>query len=220
MLDAISSDFGGDKSTRGHGYTLWYEKHLASRRDSVKSILEIGIGDGPSLELWAAWFPDAKIIGVDNEPRIVNEPDERAIRVLATQDAPRELAQAVSEWAPYDLIVDDGSHRWSHQVNTFHALWPLLKPGGLYVIEDLHTSYWQDYAGGSQTCVQFLTKLVDEINLLGRSDTAILRNSASGRALAPTLGSFQKELLSVHFYRSIAFIDKATEEEMALMSET
>jgi len=134
MLEGLNGHYRTDKNT-GHSYGPVYERLLGHRRDTVTAVLEIGIFLGDSLRMWRDYFPNAQIVGIDNRPRWqVNE--TRITSVLGSQVDPATLRTA-GEMGPFDLIVDDGSHKASHQALSLLWLWQYVAPGGVYVIEDL-----------------------------------------------------------------------------------
>lgn len=117
------------------GYVETYQA-LARTLSDDANVCEIGVLDGGSLELWRELFPASKVIvGVDNNPHAV-WPDG-TIKILSDQQAPT-LPQQLLIYAPdrYHLIVDDASHLGQATWKTFGNLWPLVRPGGYYVIED------------------------------------------------------------------------------------
>jgi hypothetical protein len=161
-LTAIANLYGTDKGTVGpvdwwpaHNYTDIYEAYLWPTRDQPIRLLEIGLGvqgdawhtlitqgrnlgGGASVKMWAEYFPKAQIFGIDINPAPYLDTD-RITTFVADQGKPLDL-QRVTEAAgsePFDVIIDDGSHRADHQQTSFGALFGHLKTGGLYFIEDL-----------------------------------------------------------------------------------
>src|SRR5579859_370068 len=122
---------------RTHGYTPYYHDLLGDRRNSIKRVLEIGVAGGGSVRMWADYFPNAEIFGVDINPEYqVNE--GRIKSFLCDQSDEAALtALAATLGGNFDLIVEDGSHESPHQVITARALVPFLAPNGIYIIEDL-----------------------------------------------------------------------------------
>jgi predicted O-methyltransferase YrrM len=156
LLNRFAQEAGADKALNGHGYTPLYEMLFRPRR--VASILEIGVAGGQSMIMWRTAFPDARIFGIDIEP--APEELESAGIVTRQLDAgnAQALGNAAQELGPlFDVVVDDGSHRQSHQRMTLEVMWPHVSPGGLLIIEDLHTSTygpeWSLYEAGVQTTV-------------------------------------------------------------------
>ncbi len=166
-----------------HGYLPAYQR-IAGELGPAARVLEIGVLRGESLRLWQALFPQGRITGVDVSPHAVWP--EGTIKVLADQDDPRlpELAGG----GPFDLIVDDASHdmggtvfgefTWTQMAvplpagagstaRTFALLWPLVAPGGYYVIEDwwlsLHPTWGYPNTDGGRmlTAVSGLLRLLD-----------------------------------------------------------
>lgn len=146
-LDEIAIKCKTDKASNGHNYTPIYEQYLTPMRHLPLTLLEIGIGGyefpdrgGESLRMWREWLPNAKIVGVDSYPK---QPIEGCTIVYKSQ-TDETLADVCSP----DIIIDDASHINPLTIKTFINLWPILKPGGLYIVEDIHTSYWvEEYLG-------------------------------------------------------------------------
>jgi hypothetical protein len=165
-LNALGDLHGTDKRRDIHNYLDIYERALRPDKDQVSSVLEVGVKHGASLRIWHDFFPQAQITGVDIKPAArKHEAGRIAIRIADQSDSPA-LRRIAKERGPFDLIVDDGSHIWAHQISTFRALFPFLKPGGLFIIEDLHTSYGRfipKYAGeaGGQKASDYVLGLAD-----------------------------------------------------------
>jgi hypothetical protein len=119
-------------------YLGLYKRYLAPREANIRKVLELGVAQGESLLAWLQWFPEAQVIGVDN--RYV--PKEQLIdrcRIIQADQADPELL----DLGKFDLIVDDAGHDPIKQRASLGLLWTSLNKGGLYVIEDLETSYWK-----------------------------------------------------------------------------
>jgi hypothetical protein len=145
-----------------------YDQHFSRYRGTGVTMLEIGVSQGGSLELWRDYFgPKANICGIDVNPDCsgrVNAPNK--VRI-GSQDDPDFLHGVIAEIGTPD-IIDDGSHVGRHQVASFHILFPLLAEGGLYAIEDLHTSYWSgSWEGGYRkpgTGIEFVKQIIDDMH--------------------------------------------------------
>jgi SAM-dependent methyltransferase len=160
-LDTIALAVGTDKSSAGHGYTAVYGPLLEHLRElgNVR-LLEIGVWEGASLAMWAEWLPMADIVGVDIDLSRcrVAESDRVKLRQGDTLD-PEFLASLVAEFGTFDVVIDDGAHLVGHHRAAFDALWPAVKPGGLYIIEDLHTYWWeQANAPGAESWLLVLAR--------------------------------------------------------------
>jgi len=156
---------GADKWTH---YLPFYDRAFGPYRGIPIRMLEIGVCMGGSLELWRKFFgPEAVLFGVDIDPACasrVNPPNQ--VRI-GSQDDPEFLRKVVAEMGGLEVVLDDGSHVASHQQTSFEVLWPLLNPGGLYVIEDMHTSYWPQWEGGLRrpgTAIELVKQLIDDMH--------------------------------------------------------
>ena len=116
------------------------------------ALLEIGIGGyqeqlgGRSLLAWRAWFPFGRIIGCDIENKTMLAGGRCRIRRL-DQSSAADLTRLAREDGPFDIIIDDGSHFSRHQIFTFRTLFDALADGGVYVVEDVQTSFWPGRVG-------------------------------------------------------------------------
>jgi hypothetical protein len=120
-----------------HSYDRVYNELFGSRRHTVKHLLEIGVWKGDSLRVWADWFVNAKIVGLDCEPVIVHHPriDVWIGDVFWTE----WLKGIVDVYSSFDVIIDDGPHTENAQLAAWNVLFPHLSPGGVYVIEDVQS---------------------------------------------------------------------------------
>jgi predicted O-methyltransferase YrrM len=166
-LDALGILHGTDKSSRAHNYLTLYDQVLAPLRQSPARLLEIGVLGGASLRMWRDYFPRGRIVGLDRDRAALAHAGERIEVHQADQSDALALAALVGSLEPFDVMVDDGSHIWSHQIETLRVLLPLLKPGGIYILEDLHTSYgpWAPkYAGaGGETAASYCQRLAEQV---------------------------------------------------------
>lgn len=138
MIDEIFNAHGTDKGSKGHNYSPYYEMMFAPYKDKPISLLEIGVWEGASCRAWKDYFPKANIFGVDLEYK--PQYNEQRIFMIKADQSNQEDLDRLAE-VPYDIIVEDGSHRGEDQLKSFETLFPSLKAGGLYVLEDLLCSY-------------------------------------------------------------------------------
>jgi len=134
MTQEESFKYNTDKFN-SHGYFDFYNKHFTNLTD-VKNVLEIGIHNGGSLLFLHDYFPSANVIGVD----IIDKSqynNDRISTIICNQEKRDDLIKIDGE---YDLIIDDGGHTMKQQQTTFGVLFRKIKSGGIFVIEDLHTS--------------------------------------------------------------------------------
>ena len=144
--------YGGGDSDTCHNYCVHYHRLFEKLRMEPINLLEIGINRGCSLNMWAEYFPYGHIIGIDSAAEclkggsnsLINPTDERIVTFAADQNNPDQLRRAVGD-RTFDIIIDDGSHEREHQLTSLRTLLPYLKPGGIYVVEDLgHTfNQWE-----------------------------------------------------------------------------
>lgn len=146
MLEELFNKYRSDKGTQigpRHSYTDFYEKYLDPIRNNELLILEIGLCDGKSLRTWYEYLPNSTIIGLDLDYKTEHNND-RVMTFKLDQSDPNQLQHFVNECRvneyEFDMILDDGSHHMLDQQITLGYLFPLLKPGGVYFLEDLHTS--------------------------------------------------------------------------------
>lgn len=169
-LDELALKYGTDKSSAIHNYAVKYEKYLPFDRDQDIKILEIGVLNGNSLHMWRGWFPKARITGIDINPICADLilPDIKVL--IGSQTDVLFMTDTMVSQGPFDLVVDDGSHKNSDVIKTFTMLFPGMNHGGVYVVEDSCTSYWPKYGGGTNsgaTTMEFFKKLTDDVSFRG-----------------------------------------------------
>lgn len=121
-----------------HGYHRFYHKYI--KRDVTK-LLEIGLDRGESMNMWLNYCPNARIYGMDIDKEFQAE---RAIVIQGNQSKKEDLQNLIRQVGDnIDVILDDGSHVPEHQLLTFKTLFPFVRDGGVYIIEDIETSYYK-----------------------------------------------------------------------------
>lgn len=175
-------------------YPDLYDRHFAPFRDHPIGLLEIGVSEGGSLELWRSYFgASATIFGIDITQECAERVDPPNQVRIGSQDDPVFLQSVVNEMGQPDIIIDDGSHIGRHQTASFEALFPLLAEGGLYVIEDTHTAYWPGiFEGGYKrrgTAIELVKSLLDDLHGWWHNKPA-------------------QDVRAIHAYDSIIFIEK------------
>jgi hypothetical protein len=148
-LEWVMRLFGSDKQQQGqHSYGRTYHELFHNLRYRPLKLLEIGVLSGASLLGWRAFLPRATIIGCDIEPK--EQYNYRRIRIhRIDQSKPPDLVALAASEGPFDVIIDDGSHINGHQITSFYTLFEHLRDGGIYVIEDIQTSFWPGHFGGA-----------------------------------------------------------------------
>jgi hypothetical protein len=118
-----------------------YERYFRKFRDAPCRVLEIGVCHGGSLQMWKKYFHVGQIVGVDIDSRCTDYAEDRITVVQADQSVPTQTDWVGKHFGPFDIIIDDGSHIRAHQETSHRTLWPYLKQGGVYLIEDCHSEH-------------------------------------------------------------------------------
>ncbi len=210
-LDEIASKYKTDKGSNLHNYTEKYDMYFSRLRNEPIKILEIGIQNGYSLKTWKEYFPNAQIFGID----IVDcaHMDEERIKTLKGSQTDIKFLQKINEsHGPFDIIIDDGSHYSSDMTISFDTLFPLLKPDGLYVVEDLHCVYWPQFMDGGRSFMRRLSRLMNSVNGRGRWGLSEIKNESRDEFYEKRKNGepdwWDRAVEYVHLYRSIVFVKK------------
>ena len=160
----------GNSSDKWTHYLGVYNRLLNEYRDQAINLLEIGVFNGGSLEIWHDYFANAQhIVGcdIDEKCREIQFAGDNIDLIIGDVKSDTTLAAVTAISPEYDIIIDDGSHRSSDIITAFVKLFPLLKTGGIFIIEDLHCSYWHGWEGGldkHDSSMAFLKCLADVVN--------------------------------------------------------
>lgn len=156
-LSEIFAEGSSDKDSL-HGYAATYEKLLGPVRLKPIRLLELGFLGGDSLEVWAKYFPhpQTRIVGLDLLDRLYRPTDNR-IKISFGDSSRREVLESLgTQW---DVVIDDASHLSSNQIEAFSVLWPRVNPGGVYVIEDLHTIHSPVHCDHPFNIINYMAKV-------------------------------------------------------------
>lgn len=210
-----------------------YDFHFSRIRERAEKsgtqirILEIGVQGGGSLYMWKEYFPHIHITGVDIDPACRQYADGKCIDIeIGNQSNEHFLRKVEKEYGPFDIIIDDGGHTMNQQIVSFKTLFPLLKDGGIYVIEDIHTSYWYEFGGRirkRRTAVGLLKELVDDMHywaarspratIFGRVRRKIYTLMKRQLPLVSPKNIYEEYVKSIYIADSIAFIYKGKVEK-------
>lgn len=213
-LDKLASIHKTDKN-RYHFYTQHYQKHFTPFRYKKINLLEIGVGGyenplsgGESLRMWKTFFPFAKIFSLDLYDKSFLQ--EKRIKIFKGSQVDLDFLEDVCNQAGlFDLIIDDGSHINEHVIKSFEFLFPKLKKGGIYVIEDTQTSYWEEYGGSSNdlnkegTIYCYFKSLIDSLNHVEFIRDKYKKNY------------YDSHIVEMHFYHNMIFIYKGDNNELS-----
>jgi hypothetical protein len=200
ILDLIGIKHNCDKNSKHHDYLKVYEKYFEPVKNDNIVLVELGYGGyeypdrgGAGAKTWLEYFTQAGIISVDLHKKTNIPTDNRFIFYQGSQDDEDLLSSIVTTYLP-NIVIDDASHINSLTIKTFEIIFPLLKSGSLYVVEDCHTSYWEQNYGGSLspvavTSMNYFKRLTDFINY-------------------ETNGFGDMGIEWIHFYKQLIFIKK------------
>jgi hypothetical protein len=149
--------------------------------------------------MWKHYFgPGARIIGIDIDPVAREYAEDQVEIVIGDQGDRKFLSELRERVGAIDIFIDDGGHFMNQQIATFEEMWPAVTEGGVYLIEDVHTSYWPEYGGGRSgelSFVEFAKALVDSIN------------AWHARDLHPE-DRYTTSMRGMHVYESVFVFDK------------
>lgn len=144
-----------DKVT--HWYLDFYEEIL--KDIEVKSLLEIGVAKWASIKMWREYFPDANIIWID-----IRKPLDIEWCTIIQADIMQPFIYKLPIQS-FDIIIDDGGHMVSQQKKAFNDLWDTLNPGGIYIMEDIFTSFGETWIDETPTTYDYLIEFCKTNNL-------------------------------------------------------
>jgi hypothetical protein len=181
-----------------------YERHLTRYRGTDVVVVEIGVYQGGSLQMWKHYFgPRAQIWGIDVKP-ICGQFTEEQINIVIGDQGDAAFLESLARQLPrIDVLIDDGGHRMRQQRTTFETLFPRIAEDGIYICEDLHTSYWPDYGGGHlnpRSFIEFSKNLVDRLNAWHSKEASL------------AVSDFTRSAYSLHYYDSMLVIEKRRRE--------
>jgi hypothetical protein len=197
---------GGHKWTQ---YFAVYRDVFGPFTSQPMRILEIGVLNGAGLRLWRKYFshPDTIVVGIDIQPECArfDSPNE-GIRVrIGSQDDPKFLQELIEKFGPFDLIIDDGSHRSSHMITSFNCLFADgLKESGIYFVEDLHANYWPAWRDTKRSFLDLCKELVEHMHAHYRQGSPALFMVA--KASHQSMAAFEVPVITT-MIREIRFFD-------------
>lgn len=195
-------------------YFAVYEREFGRYLDRPISFLEIGVFRGGSIPMWKGYFAKgSKLTFIDIDPDCAAHQEDGTTVEIGNQTDPAFLAEVVKKHGPFDVILDDGSHINAHQSASFELLWPHLSDGGIYTVEDCHTSYWPGFGGGYRneaSFIEYAKRKVDQMHSWYTDQDKMF-----------PFDPIARELDAVRFYDSIVVMEKRIKPEppTAVMSK-
>jgi hypothetical protein len=191
-----------------------YDRELTPWMGKDVKFLEIGVYRGGSLRMWRDFFaPQSSLTFLDIDPAC------KALEIAGTdirigdQTDVTFLAKVAQEKGPFDLVVDDGGHKMDQQITSFQTLWAAVKDGGLYIVEDTHTSYWPGFGGGGHKAkvsfIEFAKDLIDKMHSWYTEDDI-------GFPLHP----LASEIGGIQFYDSLVILRKQLKKPPVAVTST
>lgn len=175
-----------------------YDNFFSKYRNTEVVLLEIGVENGGSLQMWKEYFgPKAKIIGVDINPNCKNYEEEQIEIYIGSQDDKNFWKNFKNKIPKLDIIIDDGGHTMIQQIITYEEMFSHIKDNGVYLCEDLHTSYWKEYDGkykDKNTFIEYSKNFIDYIHSWYSDDIGEKYET--------------KNIFGIHYYDSILVLEK------------
>jgi hypothetical protein len=206
LIDYLERNPQGRLVHKWRHYFDIYHRHFARFRGEAVTMIEIGIFNGGSLQMWRDYLgPQATIVGVDVNPECTRFAEPGIDIVIGDQADNAFLRSLADRYPDFAILLDDGGHRMHQQIATFQEMYPRLRSDGVYLCEDTHTSYMPVFGGGYRhpgTFIETAKSLVDRLNAF---------HSKGHSELAPD--DFTRTTDSMHFYDSVIVIEKKVREE-------
>ncbi len=202
--DKLVEYFENNKNKHIHRWLHYfeaYEAHLSRFRGKEVTMVEIGVAQGGSLQMWKHFLgPKAKIVGVDIDENCKSHQESQIDIMIGDQGDRTFLRQIKEKYPKIDIVIDDGGHTMTQQITTFEELYPHVSKDGVYSCEDTQTSYWSEYGGGLNkpgTFMEMSKGLVDHLNAwFFRSEREQTRMD------------FTRSTHSMHFYPHMVIFEK------------
>jgi len=178
-----------------------YDRHFSRYRGTDVHVVEFGVSHGGSLQMWKEYFgPHARIFGIDINPHC-KELEEEQIEIFIGDQADRKFLNSLKEKLPrIDILIDDGGHTMEQQIRTYEELFPSIDEEGVYLCEDLQTSYLPEWGGGYKKRGTFI-----------ESSKAFIDSLHAWHSVQPSrlsVTDFTRSVQSLHYYSGVLVIEK------------
>ena len=191
----------GEAISKWKHYFEIYDRYFSRFRGKEVTIVEFGVLHGGSLMMWKDYFgKGAKIYGIDINPACKSLEDEQIKIIIGSQEDRNFLRKLVYEIPRIDILIDDGGHTMEQQKLTFEELYQHIDEDGIFLCEDIHTSYWRKYGGGYKkrgSFVEYSKNFIDYIHAW---------HAENKRKLPIT--DFTRSTYALHYYDSMLVIEK------------
>ena len=211
-----------------HHYFDIYHNHFNRFRDQEITRVEIGVNQGGSLQMWKHYFgPKVTVYGVDINPACLQVEEERINIIIGDQSDRNFLRSLKDKINKVDILIDDGGHTMDQQLNTFEELYDWVSETGVYLVEDVHTSYWRQFGGRfrkrknwfqRESFVEFSKDLIDQLNVWYVPQRK--KNKLIGTGILLERIKVSKSTTGIHFYDSVVVFEKYPNPSKPLVSET
>lgn len=193
-----------------------YEQYFSRFREKRVRFLEIGVSQGGSLDMWKRYLGHkASIIGVDINPASERFADSQVEIFIGDQGDEAFLDHLASAVKSVDVILDDGGHMMDQQIKTFEKLFPILSDNGVYMCEDVHTSYGQSHGGGlrkSGTYIEYMKNRIDDLHgwYTGQTHPQTIVNTAHSICFYDSIVVIEKRARSAPVYVETGYVRTRT----------
>lgn len=199
-LEVFFYESMGSRTTKWRHYFEIYDRHLARFRGSDVHVVEFGVKHGGSLQMWKHYFgPCSKVYGIDINPQCKRVEEEQIEVFIGDQEDRTFLRSLITSIPRIDVLIDDGGHSMKQQIATFEELFDRIEPNGVYICEDLHTSYWPKVGGGYKrhgTFIEYSKDFIDYVNAWHSKNQRLQPNE------------FTRTAYSLHYYDSVLVVEK------------
>lgn len=183
-----------------------YEKHLSKFIGKSPKVLEIGVQNGGSVDMWQQYFGEGtSIVGIDIDPRCAELQYSGDVEIIIGDQSSVTFWQNVlQKYKEFDIVIDDGGHSMQQQIVTLEQVYPHVNENGVFLIEDTHTSYMEPWGGQinkNTTFLHYMKQLTDYLNT---------EHIPPGFISKKTKELFKDTLNSITFYNSVVVLEKQT----------
>ena len=177
-----------------------YERHFEKYQNKDIVLLEVGVSNGGSINMWSSYFgKNSKIYGIDIDSRC-KEFEKNNVEIFIGSQSDKAFLEGIKNKIPkIDILIDDGGHFMDQQITTFEILFNHIKEDGVYLCEDLHTSYWLYFGGGYRrngTFIEYSKNFIDQLNAFHSEQKQLIPNY------------FTRSVDSIHYYDSVLVVHK------------